>query len=267
MSALKTLPSWEQRPPCPLRGEPLSGPRWFLHRALAADSAQCWGWGCLCCAAHWTTLAEGLGADISPPCWSRERSHVSVPVGTHPSQEVPSHGRASGAVGEKHPLISLSLHANTRALLEPPCDAASRKAAKTGRLPSFCLLPSRCGWPCQADGSAPGRDKRRRQEQLAPSAPGPRPEMLSSVGSSRQANEAVTSPARLRLCWAPWGSSTHAGCAASSCLCLWRPCGGASGRVLAGTRSAPEETGISWGQPQSPALMQEPPGHICSSET
>lgn len=184
--------------------------------------------GCLRCAVPWSAQAEGLGASRLPAGQRRcgMAPFITLPeihIGTRPSHEVPSHGQASGAVGEKHPLISFSLCANTRALLEPPCDAASRKAAKAGRLPSFCLLPSRCGWPCQADGSAPGRDERRRQEQLAPSVPGPRAEMLSSVGSSRQANEAATSPARLRLCWAPLGSQ-HGGRAASSCLCLQGGC-------------------------------------------
>lgn len=95
--------------------------------------------------------------------------------------------------GPDSPLLYLSaLCAHSRALPELQADAASRKAAEVGRLPSFCLLPSRCGWPCQADGSAPGGDERRRQEQLPPSLPGPRAEMLSSAGSSWWASGAVT---------------------------------------------------------------------------
>lgn len=39
------------------------------------------------------------------------------------------------------------------------------------------------------------------------------------------------------------------------------------GEVLAGISSAPQETGVSWGQPQRPVLMQEPPGHVFSKET
>lgn len=166
--------------------------------------------------------------------------------------EVPSTAQPWGRREGSSPYLH-SLCANTRALLEPPCDAASREAAKAGRLPSFCLLPSRCGWPCQADGSAPGRDERRRQEQLAPSAPGPRAGMLSSAGSSREANQAVTSPARLSLGRAPLGSALVWGV-------LPAP-GRGVGRI-----NALEGTGASWGQPQCPGSMQEPPGHFCSSE-
>lgn len=49
------------------------------------------------------------------------------------------------------------------------------------------------------------------------------------------------------------------------CCQLLHPMG-AQGEVLAGISGALEGTGASWGQPQSPGLMQEPPGHICSSE-
>lgn len=158
------------------------------------------------------TPCRAFGDTHLTPAWPRERSHGSVQgaaqfhMGACSPQRCPGTSRLRGRWEEASPYL-LSLCANTRALLEPPCDAASRKAAKAGRLPSFCLLPSRCGWPCQADGSAPARDERRRQEQLAPSVPGPRAEMLSRAGSSREASEAVTSRARLRLCRAPLGSA------------------------------------------------------------
>lgn len=154
--------------------------------ALGAGSRLCAGMvmGCPCCAVPWMALAEGPGAPSSGPGWSGELSHgsahgrtVLIPMlpethaGTCPSHRVLSHGQSSGQWGRSIPLSLFSLCEHT-ALPQPLCNAVSRKAAKAGRLPSFCLLPSRCGWPCQADGSAPGRDERRRQEQLAPSIPG-----------------------------------------------------------------------------------------------
>lgn len=109
MSPLKPLPSWEQRPLFLLGAEPLSGPWWFLQRVLAADSAQCWGWGCLC---RGSSRQRGLGHTSHPsagPGRGRMAPFMAQPeilFGTHPSHEVPSHGQALGVVGEKHPLIS-----------------------------------------------------------------------------------------------------------------------------------------------------------------
>lgn len=252
-SPLKPLSSREQR-------HPLSGPagscagRWQQTPCSAGDGAVCAGGAMVC-----PSRDPGRGCMV--PFMTLPKIHFSTLLLTRS----PATGEFWGWWGEASSYL-FSLCANTRALLEPPCDAASREAAKAGRLPSFCLLPSRCGWPCQADGSAPGRDERRRQEQLAPSVPGPRAEMLSSVGSSGQADEAVTSPARLRLCRHLCALALPGRC----CQLLLLPAGTLRwglGEVLAATSSAPDETGVSWGQPQSPALMQEPPGHVFSEET
>lgn len=205
-SPLKALSSWEQR-------ALLSGPAGSCagHWQQTPCSA---GAGVVCACSAMVRPGTGLGRD----CMTLFMTLPKIHIGTLLLTRCPATDEFWGWWGEASSYL-FSLCANTRALLEPPCDAASREAAKAGRLPSFCLLPSRCGWPCQADGSAPGRDELRRQEQLAPSVPGPRAEMLSSVGSSGQADEAVTSPARLRLC-------RH--------LCAQGPCGGALGRCWQG---------------------------------
>lgn len=220
---LTPLPSWEHRALCPPGGrtscslllaapcaEPYVG-RWQQSQCGAGDGDGSGTPSRGFRDTHPTPrLAQGAVPRLCP-------GHCPGCPGARSPGEVPSTAGLRGRRGEASPYL-LSLCANTRAFLEPPCAAASRKAAKAGRLPSFCLLPSRCGWPCQADGSAPGRDGRRRQEQLAPSEPGPRAELLSSAGSSREAGEAVTSLARLGLCPAPLGSALNVRCAGSSCI-------------------------------------------------